>query len=292
MTLATLADLLPAARTSGYAVAAFNVDNLEIIEPLIRAAEYENAPVIVQGGPVGLDQAGWEVVAAVVHKLAASTPIPIALHLDHGGSIEHIERALAAGFTSVMIDGSGLDRYANEALTRETVALARKAGASVEAELGSIPGQEEGIDVSDEAAQRTDPATAREFVEATGVDALAVAVGNVHWVPDEPVRLDIARLRAISEQVSVPLVLHGGSGITPGDAMAAIKSGVSKFNIAYGINRPFLDALSSAVENGNIETSPGRKRAHPHQVLGPARAEAQRAAQDWIRRFWSNGRSL
>lgn len=291
MTLATLADILPAARAGRYAVPAFNVDNLEIIDPLVRAAESERAPVIIQSGPVGLDHAGWELVAVVVRERGARSPVPVVLHLDHGASLAQVERALSLGFTSVMVDGSALGRGDNEALTREAVAFARRAGASVEAELGSIPGQEEGIDISDEAAQRTDPRTAQEFVAATGVDALAIAAGNVHWVPDAPVRLDVKRIRAIAAEVAVPLVLHGGSGLDRNDTCSAISAGVSKLNIAFGINRPFLDALSNAVGHGNVESAPGRKRAHPHKVLLAAREAARRAAQDWIRLFGASGRA-
>jgi fructose-bisphosphate aldolase class II/tagatose 1,6-diphosphate aldolase GatY/KbaY len=127
------------------------------------------------------------------------------------------------------------------------VALARKAGASVEAELGSIPGEEEGIDISDEAAQRTDPKIAREFVEATGVDALAVAVGNVHGFTPEPVRLDLERLRAIAAVCSAPLVLHGASGLPEEDLLGAVAAGVVKVNVNAELRRAHIEALRADV---------------------------------------------
>ncbi len=290
MPLVPLAPMLAAAQAGAYCVAAFNVDNLEVIEPLVRAAEQEGAPVIVQGGPVGLDHAGWEAVAAVVRAVAERSPVPVALHLDHGSGLAQVERALAAGFTSVMLDGSGLDYPEKVDLTRQAVQRARGRQASVEAELGAIAGTEEGVNVADEAAFFTDPGDAARFVASTGVDCLAVAVGNVHWVSDDPVTLDLPRLRAIRAAVPVPLVLHGGSGISDRVLMEAIRSGVTKLNIAYAVNRPFVDALEGALASARVETVPGRKRAHPHKALVAAKEAACRAARERIRALGSAGR--
>lgn len=288
--LVNLRAMLQAARQGGYAVAAFNVDNLEIIEPLVRAAELERAPVIIQGGPVGLDHAGWEEVGAVVRLAAERASVPVALHLDHGASLEQVQRALAAGFTSVMLDGSNLPEAEKLELTRQTVALARARGASVEAELGAIAGSEEGVSVADEAARFTEPAEAAAFVAATGVDCLAVSIGNVHWVSDQPTVLDLERLRAIRDAVPVPLVLHGGSGVDDATLARAVAAGLSKLNIATATNKAFVEGLRSALDRAFVETTPGRRRVHPHKLFLAARAAVCEAARGRIRVLGASGR--
>lgn len=291
MPLVNLDAMLRAAQAGRYCVAAFNVDNLEIIQPLIRAAELEQAPVIVQGGPVGLDHAGWEAVGAVVRDAAGRSAVPVALHLDHGASLAQVERALAAGFSGVMLDGSSLGPAEKLALTRQTVELARRVGASVEAELGAIAGSEEGLDVSDEAARFTEPGEAAEFVAATGVDCLAVSIGNVHWISDRPTLLDLPRLREIRAAVSVPLVLHGGAGVPEPTLVEAVAAGICKLNMAYVINHAFAEALGEALGLANVETVPGRRRVHPHKVLLAGRNAVEAVARGRIRLLGGSGRA-
>lgn len=175
---------------------------------------------------------------------ARSSPARLGVHLDHSRDLDEITACLEAGYTSVMIDGSHLPFAENIALTREAVRRARDHGAWVEAELGALAGDE---DVSTNAtaagAPMTDPAQAAEFVAETGVDALAVAVGNVHGFTAHPVRLDLTRLSAIREAVPVPLVLHGASGLPEDQLLGALKRGVAKINVNAELRRAYLRAV-------------------------------------------------
>ncbi|MCI0679244.1 MAG: ketose-bisphosphate aldolase [Actinobacteria bacterium] len=291
MPLVPLAEILDAARDQGYCVPGFTIDNLEIVAPLIEAGETERSPVVIQAGPVGLDHAGWETLAAVVATRAGVSSVPIALHLDHGSSIEQAHRAIDAGFTSVMIDGSSLDERSKLDLTVAVVRSAHESGASVEAELGPIAGSEEGVSVSDADASLTDPGMAERFVEQTGIDALAVSVGNVHWVSDSPPVLDFGRLRLLRDAVPVPLVLHGGSGVAREDLPDVVRCGVTKLNIAFNVNRAFVAGLREGLAATEIETVPGRRRCHPHRALAAAKGSVREAARAEIVVLGSSNRA-
>jgi len=283
--------LLQAAQAGGYGLAGFNVDNLAMLAAVVRAAEEESAPLIVQGGPVGLDHAGWEETAALVRLAARRSHGPIALHLDHGATLAHVTKALELGFTSVMFDGSALPYREKVSLTRRVVRAAHEVGATVEAELGAIPGSEEGVTVSDEAASLTDPRAAAAFVDETGVDCLAIAIGNVHWTSNRPTVLDLERLRAIREAVAIPLVLHGGSGVADAVLRAAVAGGITKLNIANAINRAFIDALRGALDSAEVDLGDGRIRVRPHNVLSPAVAAACQAARERLRVLGASNRA-
>jgi fructose-bisphosphate aldolase class II len=214
--LSRLTDLLADADARGYAVPAFNVNDLEALLAIIAAAEEERSPVIVQTSEGALGYAGVTVLAAMVRAAADKASIPVALHLDHGKSVAVAKAAIDAGYGSVMFDGSLLPFAENVATTREVVAMAHAKGVGVEAELGAIAGVEDLVSVEERAAAFTDPAQAAEFVSATGCDALAVSVGTAHGshkFKGEPA-LDLERLAAIDQTVSLPLVLHGASGIS------------------------------------------------------------------------------
>jgi len=207
--------LLRAANEGHYAVGAFNVYNLEGVLAVIRAAAAARSPAMLQVHPAALHHGGPPLLALCL-AAAREASVPVAVHLDHASSAADIRTALAAGVPSVMADGAHLPYEANVAFTREMVALAREHGAGVEAELGRLSGTEDGLTVPEYEARLTDPAQAAAFVAATGVDALAVCIGNVHGRYRRAPVLDWERLAAIKAAVPVPLVLHGASGLPTG----------------------------------------------------------------------------
>lgn len=229
MALVTSEKLLLDAQKGGYAVGAFNVENLEMVQAVIAAAAELSAPVILQTTPGTLRYAGPETFFGMAGFLAEKSPVPIALHLDHGDSFELAERAVQGGYTSVMIDGSRQSFEDNIALTCRVVAMARAAGVPVEAELGKVGGKED--DLSGEGGY-TDPREAAEFASRTGVSSFAVAIGTAHGVYHGTPRLDIPRLKEIRRLVDIPLVLHGASGLSREDVRACIAQGICKVNFA------------------------------------------------------------
>lgn len=244
MLVSTMA-LLEAARSGGYAIGAFNVYNLEGACAVAAAAEAERAPALLQIHPAALGHGGLPLVSLCL-TAAREAAVPMALHLDHGSSPELVRGALSAGFTSIMVDGSQLDHHENLALTRDLTALAHARGVPVEAELGRLSGTEDGLTVADYESRLTDPTQAADFVAQTGVDALAVCIGNVHGPYRGEPRLDFDRLAAIRQAVSVPLVLHGASGLPAGAVRTAIELGVCKFNVNTELREAHVRALGLA----------------------------------------------
>jgi fructose-bisphosphate aldolase class II len=239
--------VLAAARAGRYAVPAFNVFNLEMIQAVCRAAELERAPVIVQVSPRSLSYAGLRPLAALTTAFAAETDAPIVLHLDHGPDLDTCRAALAAGFTSVMFDGASLPFADNVAATRGVVALAHAAGASAEAELGEIGHADTPRDVV-----YTDPEEAARFVAATGVDALAVAIGTIHGMHETGAKLDLPRIAELRNRVDAALVMHGSSGVDDETLVQAIQAGIAKVNLSTALQRVFMDALrASAARPGH-----------------------------------------
>ncbi|MDI6871495.1 MAG: class II fructose-1,6-bisphosphate aldolase [Bacillota bacterium] len=240
MSLVTLKELLADARAGGYAVGAFNVHGMEIAQAVAAAAERAQAPVIFQVNQGTIKYAGIRPLAALLRTLAEDLRVPAAIHLDHGTSFEVVVQCLRHGFTSVMIDGSRLPYAENAALVRKVVEVAHGAGVSVEAELGRIGGMED--DLSGEGGF-TDPHEAARFVEETGVDALAVAIGTAHGVYQGEPKLDFERLAAIRERVAVPLVMHGASGVPEGSVRRAVELGIRKVNLSTELKIPFTAAI-------------------------------------------------
>lgn len=243
-----LLELTHAAQRGGYALGAFNVYNLEGATAVVRAAEAENTPAILQIHPTALKRAGKSLIA-LCDQAASDARVPMAVHLDHCDSADLIMEALDCGLKSIMVDGSHLPFAQNTGFTAEMARHVHGAGAAVEAELGRISGSEDGLTVSELEARYTDPLEARSFIETTGADLLAVCIGNVHGTYRGEVRLDFERLAAIRAAVDVPLVLHGTSGVPDALVRRAIELGVVKFNVNTEIRAAFVAALTTTEEH-------------------------------------------
>lgn len=226
----------------------FAVYNMEMVQAIVTAAEEaDDRPVLLLAGSSHFRHAGQAALMNMALTAAHSSSAPIGVHLDHCRDLPEMQRCLDAGYSSVMIDGSHLSFEGNIRFTREAAALAHRAGVWIEAELGAVPGDE---DVSTNALPSqtmTDPLQARDFVESTGIDALAVAVGNVHGFTAKPVTLDLKRLDAIKAQCPVPLVLHGASGLPPEQLRGALSCGVAKVNVNAELRRAYLSAVEGSL---------------------------------------------
>lgn len=231
MPLVTTKKMLLDAQKGNYAVGAFNVENMEMVMAVIQAAGELNAPVILQTTPSTVNYAGLEYYLANVKAAIENVAVPVAMHLDHGSSFKLAMRALRIGYTSIMIDGSQELYEANIRLSRRVVDACEASGIPVEAELGKVGGKEDDLD-GGEGSAYTDPKEAREFTEKTGVDSLAVAIGTAHGLYKGEPRLDLDRLTEIARAVSVPLVLHGASGVPDEVVKKAISRGICKVNYA------------------------------------------------------------
>jgi tagatose 1,6-diphosphate aldolase GatY/KbaY len=240
MALVTSRQMLLDAQKGGYAVGAFNVENMEMVKAVIAAAEELQAPVILQTTPSTVKYGTLKTYQALVAAEAEKAGIPVCLHLDHGSSFELAVRAIQAGYTSVMIDGSHEDFEQNIALTKKVAEVAKACGVTVEAELGKVGGKED--DLEAEGDTNTDPAEAKEFVERTGVDSLAIAIGTAHgFYADTPV-LDKERVSEVRSLVSIPLVLHGASGLRDEDIRECVQRGMCKVNFATELRVAYTDA--------------------------------------------------
>lgn len=240
--LASTLELLETARRNLYAIGAFNIYNLEGVRAVIRAAEQYQSPAMLQLHPSALNYGGAPLVSLCM-AAARQAAVPISVHLDHSSSASHIRSALTAGMQSIMADGSHLSYAENLAFTREMTELAHRKGAVVEAEIGRISGTEDGLTVAEKEAKMTDPDQAVEFVAATRVDALAVTIGNVHGEYKSEPRLDFDRLARIRQRLSIPLVLHGASGLPEWMVSQSIQLGVCKFNVNTEVRQAYLQSL-------------------------------------------------
>ena len=303
--LATLKQVLSQAQKERYAVGAFNVNNLEILQAVVGAAAKLKSPVILQTSEGAIAYAGMNYLRCMVDQAARENRIPIVLHLDHGRDLAIIRQAIKNGYTSIMIDGSHLPFEENIAVTKKVVGWAHAKGVSVEGELGTIGGAEEKI-----VARKilyTDPDAAEEFVERTGVDALAVAIGTAHgaYKFSGEAKLDIKRLKQIKGCVKTPLVLHGASGVpdwlvrtaeqygaklgkpegVPDDQTRdAIRNGICKINTDTDLRLAFdagvREFLATAPEDFD-----------PRHILGRAREIMQSVVEHRIKLFGSAGRA-
>lgn len=251
MPLNSSKELLLDAQKNHYAVGAFNVENMEMMQAVIAAAEAENVPVILQTTPSTLKYADTSLYSAMARAVAEKTFVPVAIHLDHGSSYELCEKAAKDGYTSLMIDGSKLLLSENIELTKRVVDIAKtfKACPSVEAELGKLGGKEDDLEVKEGEDTCTDPLEAVQFVEQTGIDSLAVAIGTAHGFYKGTPKLEFERLAEIRNNVSVPLVLHGSSGIPDEDVIKAISLGICKVNFATELRVAYTDAVKACIAN-------------------------------------------
>jgi fructose-bisphosphate aldolase, class II len=287
MTLTTSTSWLLRAQAENFAIGAFNANTLEQVQAIVMAAQAECAPVIIQISHnavkylgAGNRLAGLRYFAEIGRIAAESVNVPVILHFDHGHHTD-ILQALGLGFTSVMFDGSDLPFEENIAQTRELCGAAHECGACFEAELGEVPrsgvpGMEEG--------QLTDPDQVAEFVERTGVDALAVAVGSVHALKRKEVQLDFALLDAIQSKVSVPLVLHGSSGVLDDSIREGIRRGLCKVNVATQLNGAFTQSVRDYL-------SAHPEDVDPRKYLNPARQAMVEQVRERMRLFGVSGKA-
>jgi len=238
-------DLLDTARQNGHAIAALNFYNAETLRAHINAASERNASIILQTTESTINYLGIEMIVAMAGAAAREMTHPVALHLDHGGSFELAQRCIEAGYSSVMIDGSKLPFDENAALTLRVVEIAKRARVSVEGELGHVTQNADNANISD---FFTRPEDARTFVEQTGVDGLAVAIGTAHGFYKGEVKLDLPRLREIRDAVGeTALVLHGGSGVPDELMREAIRSGIAKINFGTELKNAFTLAVRDSL---------------------------------------------
>lgn len=254
MALTTSTQMLLKAQKEKYAVGAFNAENMEMVKAIIRAAEKQQAPVIIQTTPSTVKYGTVETFAALVQKEAEKATVPVCLHLDHGNQFDDVMYAIKQGYTSVMIDGSQRSFDDNIELTKKVADVARAMGISCEAELGKVGGKED--DLEAESDQSTNPQEAKEFVEKTGVTSLAIAIGTAHGFYKGIPKLDIVRLKEIRNSVSIPLVLHGASGLSEEQIKECVQNGICKVNFATQLREVYTKAVREYLEKNPSTIDP------------------------------------
>lgn len=282
--LVTGKEILDHAHKNGYAVGAFNFVNMEMLQAILAAAEEEKAPVFVQTSEGALSYAGVGMLSAMVHQLASEVSVPVALHLDHGGSFEVAVKCIRNGWSSVMIDGSHHPLEGNIEVSRKVVEVAHASGVSVEAELGRLGGIEDNICVDEKDAMYTNPAEAKQFVTESGVDYLAIAIGTAHGKYKGIPKLDFDRLNTIKQDLNMPLVLHGASGVDEESIKKAVSLGINKINIDTELRCAYTDRLRACLAE-DTEVFDLRK------YIKPAREDVKAKVVEKIRLFGSNGKA-
>ena len=254
MSFVTTKQMLLDAQKGGYAVGAFNVENMEMVMAVLAAAEECQSPVIMQTTPSTDKYAGLDYYLANVRAAAERADVPVALHLDHGSSFELAMQALRTGYTSIMIDGSHHIYEENIAITKSVADACSPSQVPVEAELGKVGGKEDDLD-GGEGNGYTDPQEAVEFVRRTGITSLAVAIGTAHGVYKGEPKLDLDRLSEIREVVDIPLVLHGTSGVPNQTVSECVKRGICKVNYATDLRIAFTKGVTRklAEDPGTID---------------------------------------
>lgn len=280
--IANVKELLEKAKAGGYAVGAFNTVNLETTRAIIEAAKELSSPVIIQMTEKTFDYAGGRAIYQLTKNIAEfyAPEIPVGIHLDHGKSFEVVGRAMDIGFASVMYDGSRKDYVDNLMMTKKIVEIAHERGVVVQAELGNVPyiGEMQ-METVDWTKYMTDPDQAAQFVKETGIDTLAVAIGNAHGFFRERSEPDYGRLASIAELVDVPLVLHGASDWENGRVTEVIKRGISCFNVDTATRLAFIGGLREVLQSED-ETD-------LRKVLGKGQAAVKEAVKAKILAFGS-----
>jgi len=282
--LVGLKQLLKKAQAGHYAVGAFNAANLETIQAILRAAQAEKSPAIVQFSEKSIRYMGAKVCYDLAKSVAEQeqVTVPLCIHLDHGQKMETVRACLSAGFPSIMFDASKEKFADNVRHTKQAAVLARRYGASVEAELGILRGKED--DVASLEAKFTDPLEAKQFVSLVRPDCLATSIGTGHGYRQKIIRLDLERLKAIRKQVSIPLVLHGSSGAVESDIRKAVSLGICKINCDTILRMAYSDALRSQLAKNPDEID-------LREYSGPARDAVQSAVQQRMRLCGSSGKA-
>lgn len=283
MELIGLTPMLEEAQKNHYAVGAFNYCNAETAQAVAQAAMEQRSPLMYIIGPWEIPLLGVKTMVDIVKAVASEVDVPVCLHLDHADELDLIKECIDAGFPSVMIDASRYDFEENVRLTKLVVDMAHPKGVTVEAELGAVGRVDDEVAEGAGEASLTDPAKAAEFIERTGADALASAIGNAHGLYTQKPVLDFERLEAIRNATGVPLVLHGGSG-TPADQLhRAIDIGISKVNVASELGRAFLDAIEQA------DAAKGGKVWYA-LALADAKAAVTKVTAKWMQELGCAGR--
>ena len=276
--LASMKEVLDWAEARGCAAAAFDTPNLELLLAAIGAAEARSEPVIIQHAQLHEEETSIDVIGPIMVDRARKAAVPVCVMLDHGEDIGYVQRALDLGFMAIMIDGSQLPYDENVALTRQVVEMCHACGVDVEAEIGFTTGHE-GLENADDdrANVYTDPQDAARFVADTGIDALAASVGTVHGFYKAEPKLDFDRITAIRSACGVPLVMHGGSGLTREDTQRAISCGIRKINYFSYMSNAGVRAVEELIE-----------QKHPkyfHSLANAATAAMQADAENAMEMF-------
>lgn len=277
-------EMLKKAQKEGYAVPAFNIHNLETLQVVVETANELKSPVILAGTPSTIEYAGGDYLVSMAKVASEKYDIPIAIHLDHFEDVEKIKGYVREGFNSTMIDASHEAYEDNIRIVSEVVEYAHKFDATVEAELGRLGGQEDDLVVDEKDAMYTNPDQARDFVEKTGIDSLAVAIGTAHGLYKGKAKLDFDRLKEIRAKVDVPLVLHGASDVPDELVKKAIELGICKVNIATDLKIPFSDAVKRYFnDNPNAND--------PRKYMTPGKEAMKEIVKHKILLCGSNGRA-
>jgi fructose-bisphosphate aldolase class II len=281
MPLVTTKEMLKAALEGHFAAGAFNANNMEMVQAIVEAATEERAPVILQVSQGAIRYAGLAYAAGLVKIAAANADIPVALHLDHGTDFEQNVLCLRAGFTSLMYDGSSLPLEENIRISRTVCDIAHICGIPVETELGKV--LKRGATPEEVEDAMAKPEEAKRFIEETGADSLAVAIGSIHALLSQAAELDIERLKAIHQIIpDTPLVLHGSSGVLEDSVVESLDYGICKVNVATYLSQAFTYAVFDHMKaHPNVED--------PRQHLAPGREAAKERVRAKIRLFCSNG---
>ena len=266
-------ELVNKAMEGQYAVPAFNAENLEMIQAIIQAAEEENSPIIIQTTPPTVKYLSADMAYAMVYTMAKKSKVPIALHLDHCAVFGEVMQAIKAGYSSVMIDGSKLPFDENIAISKKVCEIAQSMGVTVEAELGTVGGKEDNVITNN--AIYTDPEQAKEFVEKTKIDMLAVAIGTSHGFYKGEPKLDFERIKEIKNIVNIPLVLHGGSGVPDESVKKAISLGIAKVNFATELRAAATKGVRRVLEDKDV--------IDPKKYMGEARVEIIKLCKEKIK---------
>ncbi len=283
MPLVTSKQILLHALENHYAIGAFNANNMEQVQAIVEAAQEERSPVFLQVSQGAIRYAGLEFAAGLVRIAASLVDVPVVLHLDHGTDFEQNVRCLRAGFTSLMYDGSKRPFDENVAITKRVVEIAHSCGIPVEAELGEVLQSTDGVTPEEVEAAMTKPEEAARFVELTGADSLAAAIGSVHAMKSREAALDIDRVKVIHAAIPhIPLVLHGSSGVLHESIVEAIHHGICKVNVATYLNQGFVEGMKKALAKAPNETD-------PRKIIGPGRDGVKERVREKIRLFGSSG---